>query len=267
MAEMAMAVDAPAPIASLKAPLSAPTLLPVVTTINSNGRIISTLIFVPKGLPAAIAAKPIPRRYTSSMETRPSIWVNAEKAHNLADCMEVTPMISTLKHLETHVADVILPPQDLSLKWQMPSPDFVFTADNFPYLPGSKTPLKHQCIDDGTVSLGSPMPPPTFTRDFDPDYFESVPIFIDHEPTADYIKQSLIWQCNVISPTYFGSIKNIFTCSVPVSLYGLVASACPTGVQYNFIDKCSYSRYKRSELPKQPQWLLDSGASMHFTGQ
>jgi len=117
------------------------------------------------------------------------------------------------------------------------------------------------------MSLGSSTPPPTFTRDFDPDYFASVPIFIDHEPTADYIEQSFIQRCNVTSPTYIGSIKNIFTRSVPVGLYGLVASACPMGVQYNFIDKCSCSRCKQSELPQQPQWLLDSGASMHFTGQ
>jgi len=85
MAEMVMAVDPPAPIASLKAPPPAPTPLPVVMTINSNGRIIPTPAFVPKGLPAAIAAKPIPRWYTSSMETRPGVWVNAKKAHDLAD--------------------------------------------------------------------------------------------------------------------------------------------------------------------------------------
>ena len=83
MAEMAMAVDPPAPIASLKAPLPAPTPLPVVTTISSNGRIIPAPAFVPKGLPAAIAAKPIPRRYTSSTETRPGVWVNAKKACDL----------------------------------------------------------------------------------------------------------------------------------------------------------------------------------------
>jgi len=68
-------------------------------------------------------------------------------------------------------------------------------------------------------------------------------------------------------PAYFGLNKNVFYCSVPVSLYGLVASACPVGVQYNFIDKCSYSRCKQSEPPEQPQWLLDSGVSMQFTGQ
>jgi len=107
--------------------------------------------------------------------------------------MEVTLTISMLKCLETHIANVILPPQDHSLKWRMPSPDFVFTEDDFPYLPGSETPSKCQHIDDGTMALGSPMLPPTFARDFDPDYFASVPIFIDHEPTADYIEQSLIW--------------------------------------------------------------------------
>ena len=149
----------------------------------------------------------------------------------------------------------------------MPSLDFVFTEDDFSYLSGSRTPSKHQCIDDRTVLLGSPMPPPIFARDFDLDYFASVPVFINYEPTADYIEQSLIQQCNVTSPTYFGSIKNFFTRSVPVGLYGLVASAHPMGLQYNFIDKCSCSRCKRSEPPLQPQWLLDSGASMHFTGQ
>ena len=117
------------------------------------------------------------------------------------------------------------------------------------------------------MSLGSPMPPPHFTSDYDSDYFVSVPIFLDHEPDADYIEQSLIWCQPKLTPAFFGLYKHIFYCSVPVSLYSLVASACPTGVQYNFIDKCSCSRCKRSELPKQPQWLLDSGASMHFTGQ
>jgi len=172
-----------------------------------------------------------------------------------------------LKHLETHITDIILLPQDHSLKWWTPSPNFVFTKDNFPYLLGSETPPKCQHIDDGTVSLGSPILLPTFARNFDLDYFASVPIFIDHESTADYIEQSFIWWCNVTSLFYFGSIKNIFTCSVPVGLYSLVASTCPMGVQYNFIDKCSCSRCKWSEPPQQPQWLLDSGASMHFTGQ
>jgi len=94
----------------------------------------------------------------------------------------------------------------------------------------------------------------------------SVPNFLDHEPDANYIEQSLVWRRNLTSPQYFGSYKNIFYHSVPVGLYGLVASACPAGVQYNFINKCSCSRCKRSQ-PQQPQWLLDSGASMHFTGQ
>jgi len=162
-------------------------------------------------------------------------------------------MISTLKHLETHVADVILLPQDHSLKWRTPSLDFIFTEDDFPYLPESGTLSKCQCIDNGTVSLGSLMLLPHFASDYDPDYFTSVPIFINHEPAANYIKQSLIWQCNLTLPLFFGSIKNIFTCSVPVGLYGLVASAHPMGVQYNFIDKCSCSRCKRSELSQQPQ--------------
>jgi len=114
--------------------------------------------------------------------------------------------------------------------------------------------------------LGSPTPPPTFASDYDPDYFMSVPIFINHEPAADHIEQSLIQRCNLTSPLFFGSIKNIFTHSVPVGLYSLVASVHPTDVQYNFIDKCSCSRCKQ-EQPQKPQWLLDSGASMHFTGQ
>ena len=159
---MAMAVNPPAPIASTSPLPPAPTPLLVITTINGNSRIIPAPVFVPKGLLAAIAAKPIPRRYTGSTETRPGIWVNAKKAYDLADRMEVTLMISTLKHLETHVADIILPPQDHSLKWRTPSLDFVFTEDDFPYLPGSETPLKHQCINDGTISLGSPTPLPHF---------------------------------------------------------------------------------------------------------
>jgi len=163
------------------------------------------------------------------METRPSVWVNAEKACNLADCMEITLTISMLKHFETHITNIILLPQDHFLKRRTPSPDFVFTEDDFPYLPGSETPSKRQCIEDRTVSLGSPTPPPHFALDYDPDYFASVSIFLDHEPAADYIKQSLIWQCNMTLPTYFGSIKNIFTCSVPVGLHGLVASACLQG--------------------------------------
>jgi len=117
------------------------------------------------------------------------------------------------------------------------------------------------------MSLGSPTPPPHFALDYDPDYFASVTIFLDHEPDADYIEQSLIWRRPMLTPAYFGLHKNIFYRSVPVGLYGLIASACPAGVQYNFIDKCSCSRCKRSEPPQQPQWLLDSGASMHFTGQ
>jgi len=111
-----MVVDPPAPIASISALPPALTPLPVITTINRNGRVIPAPVFVPKGLPAAIAAKPIPRRYTGSTETRPSIWVNAKKACDLADHMEVTPTISMLKHLETHIADIILLPQNHSLK-------------------------------------------------------------------------------------------------------------------------------------------------------
>jgi len=150
-----MVVDPPAPIASSSAPLPAPPApLLVVTTINGNGRIIPTPAFIPKAIPAAIATKPIPCRYTGSTETRPGVWVNAEKAHDLANCMDITPTVSTLKRLETHVADNVHPPQDHSLKWRTPSPDFVFTEDDFPYLPGSETLSKRQRINDGIISLG-----------------------------------------------------------------------------------------------------------------
>jgi len=225
MAESAMVVNPPTPIASSSAPLPAPPApLLVITTINSNGKIIPAPAFIPKPLLAAIAAKPIPCRYTGSMETRPSIWVNAEKACDLADHMDVTPMVSMLKHLETHIYNIVHPPQDHFLKRRLPSPDFVFTEDNFPYLLRSGTPLKRQHIDDKTILLGSPMPPPDFVGDFDMDYFMSVSNFLDHEPNDNYIEQSLVWRCNLTSPQYFGLHKNIFYCSVPVSLYGLVAS-------------------------------------------
>jgi len=108
--------------------------------------------FIPKALPAAIATKPIPCQYTSSTETRSGIWVNAEKSRDLADHMDVTPMASTLKCLETHVYNIVHLPQDHSLKQQMPSPDFVFTEDNFPYLLGSRTPSKRQHTNDGTIA-------------------------------------------------------------------------------------------------------------------
>ena len=99
-----MVVDPPTPIAPSLAPLPAPpALLLVIMTINDNGRIIPAPAFILKALPAAIATKPIPRRYTSSMKTRPSIWVNAKKACNLADCMDITPTVLTLERLETYV--------------------------------------------------------------------------------------------------------------------------------------------------------------------
>ena len=74
----------------------------------------------------------------------------------------------------------------------MPSPNFIFTEDDFPYLPESGTLLKHQHIDDATILLGSLMPPPDFTGDFDMEYFVSVPNFLDHESDANYIEQSLV---------------------------------------------------------------------------
>ena len=230
IAESVIVVNPPTPIASQLAPLPAPPApLPVVMTINDNGRIISTPAFIPKAIPAAIPAKPIPHRYTGSMKTRPSIWVNAKKARDLADHMDVTLTVLTLKHFESHVSDIIHPPQNHSLKWQIPSPNFIFTEDDFPYLPGSGTPSKRQYIDDRTISVGSPMLPPDIAGDFDTDYFASVLNFLDHEPDANYIEQSLVWQCNLTSPEYFGLNKNIFYRSVPVSLYGLVASTHPTG--------------------------------------
>ena len=110
MAEIVMAVDPPAFIAYISALPPAPKPLPIVMTINGNGIIIPTPAFIPKRLPAAIAAKPIPHRYTGSTETRPNIWVNAEKACDLADHMDVTPMVSMLKHLETHIYNIVHPP-------------------------------------------------------------------------------------------------------------------------------------------------------------
>jgi len=55
MAESAMVVDPPAPIASSSAPLPAPPApLPVITTINGNGRIIPAPTFILKAILAAI---------------------------------------------------------------------------------------------------------------------------------------------------------------------------------------------------------------------
>ena len=59
MAELAIEVNPPAPTASPLASPPAPIPLPVITTINSNGRIIPTPAFILKTLPAAIAAKPM----------------------------------------------------------------------------------------------------------------------------------------------------------------------------------------------------------------
>jgi len=90
MAEMAMAVDPPAPIASTSALPPAPKPLPIIMMINGNSIIIPAPAFIPKRLPAAIATKPIPHRYTGSTETRPGVWVNAGKACDLADCMDIS---------------------------------------------------------------------------------------------------------------------------------------------------------------------------------
>ena len=119
MAEQDMVVDPPAPIAStsaLLAPCPVPTPLPIVTTINGNGRVVTAPAFILKALLAAIAAKPIPKQYTGSEEVRPGVWLNAEKTHNLANHMEMTPTVQVLKHLEIHVIDVVELPKDLFLK-------------------------------------------------------------------------------------------------------------------------------------------------------
>ena len=119
MAEQAMVVDPPAPVAStsaLPAPHPVSTPLPIITMINGNGRVITAPAFVPKALLAAIAAKPIPKRYTGSEEVWPGIWLNAEKARDLADRMEMTLTVQMLKCLETHIVDVVELPKDSSLK-------------------------------------------------------------------------------------------------------------------------------------------------------
>ena len=96
----------------------------------------------------------------------------------------------------------------------------------------------------------------------DGDYYASVQ-FLDHELNANYIEQGPFQQSYVM-PSYFGSIK-IFYCFVDFSLYGLVASHHHSGMVYKFINSCSCKGCKQNQ-PDQPQWLLDSGASMHFTG-
>ena len=189
-----MVVNPPALRASSSASLpTPPASLPVIMTINGNGRIIPAPAFILKVILAAIAAKPISRRYTSSTETRPGVWINTKKTRDLADHIDIALTISMLKHFKTHVYDIVHLPQNHSLKQQMPSPDFIFTEDNFFYLPQSRTPLKRQCTDNETISLGSLMSPLDFTGDFDMEYFMSVPNFLDHEPDANYIEQSLVW--------------------------------------------------------------------------
>ena len=89
--------------------------------------------------------------------------------------MEMTPTVQMLKHLETHIIDVIEPPKDSSLKRQSPPCDnFFFTEEDFPFLPESKDLSKQQHLDDGTISLGSPLPLPDFAETCDQDYFVSV---------------------------------------------------------------------------------------------
>ena len=248
MAEQAMAVDPPAPTASTSAlpaqPLI-PTPLLIITTVNSNGRIITAPTFILKALPAAIAAKPIPCQYTGTMEVWPGIWLNAEKAHDLSDHMKMTPTVQMLKHLETHIIDVVEPPKDHFLKrWSPPCDDFFFTEEDFLFLLGSKDPLKQQCLDDGTISLGSPSPPPDFASTCDQDYFVSVQ-FLNHELNANDIEQGPLQQASIAVPTFFGSYKNIFSCSVVnTSLYGLVCSNCPSGMVYKYMHSCPCEKCK-----------------------
>jgi len=75
---------------------------------------------------------------------------------------------------------------------------FLSTEDDFPYLPESRTPSKRQHVDDGMILLGSPMPTPNFAGDFDMEYFVPVPNFLDYEPDANYIEQSLVQQHNLM---------------------------------------------------------------------
>src|SRR4029077_516643 len=117
------------------------------------------------------------------------------------------------------------------------------TEEDFPFLPSQGESSKHQCLDDGTVSLGSPSPPSSdFVQTHNPDdYFASVFTFTDHELDADYIEQGP-FRRRFVMPRFFSSIKNLyFYRSVPVALHGLVASLTPTGVQYNFVRNCSCS--------------------------
>ena len=219
--------------------------------------------FVPKALLAFIAAKPISCQYTGSTEVWPSVWLNTEKACDLSDHIEITLTVQMLEHLEIHLIDVVELSKDHSLKWWTPSLDIFFTEEDFPFLLESQDSSKWQHIDDGMISLGSPSLPQDFTTSLDGNYYTSVQ-FIDYESHANYIEQGPFWQFNVM-PTYFGSIKNIFYCSADIGLYSLVASSHQsTGIMmvYKFINSCSCEGCK----PDQPQWLLDSGVSMHFTG-
>ena len=102
-------------------------------------------------------------------------------------------MVQTLKCLETHIVDVVEPHKDRSLKRQsLPYKNFLFTEEDFLFLLGSEDPSKHQCLDDGTISLGSPSLPLDFALSYDQDYFASVQ-FLTHELNANYIEQGSFW--------------------------------------------------------------------------
>ena len=100
MAESMMVVDPSAPTASSSASLPAPPApLLVIMMINGNSRIMPASAFILKALLAAIAAKPIPHRYTGSTETRPGVWSNAKKVCDLADHMDITATQSDVTSL------------------------------------------------------------------------------------------------------------------------------------------------------------------------
>ena len=69
-----------------------------------------------------------------------------------------------------------------------PCDDFFFSEKDFPFLPGTQDSSKQQCLDDGTISLGSPSPPLDFAGTCDQDYFASVQ-FLNHELNANDIEQ------------------------------------------------------------------------------
>ena len=119
-------------------------------------------------------------------------------------------MAQTLKCLETHVINIVEPPKNRSLRrWSPPCDDFFFTEEDFLFLLESEDPSKCQCLDDETVSLGSPLLLPDFAGTCDMDYFVSVQ-FLNHEPNANYIEQGPLQQASIAVPTFLGVIKIFF---------------------------------------------------------